>query len=715
MKRLILVFMAGLLAIAASAQDADDLAGLLADRVYLSEGLLIAEGNVEVVFEKQRLTASKIIYEPEDERLQIEGPIVFSNEDGDRLLASRAEVDRQFEAAILTSARAVLNDQLQIAANEVLAGGDRYIQFTKAIASSCRVCKDHPIPTWEVRAERIVQDTVERQIYFTNAQFRLLGIPVAYIPKLRLPAPGNDRARGFLRPRIVTSTELGFGVQLPYFIPLGDDKDITLAPYISPNTRTLGFRYRQAFWNGDIELNGAISEDDLRDGLRAYVFAEARFELPNDFLLRADVELATDDDYLAQYDITSKSRLDSSVELRRVREDEFILGRVTAYRSLRLRDNGETLPFIEGRGEYVRNFGTILGGRTTLSVIGLGYAREAVRDLDTDADPDTIADGRDAQRLGVQLDWRRSAVFGPGVEVTALGRLEAQAFGVMSDAAFPSAIRRVVPTVGVELRWPLRRRDSGGTSVLEPVAQILWTDPDFDAAPNEDSTRVAFDEGNLFALSRFPGGDEIERGLRANLGVTWTRYAVGGSEARLTFGRIVRDEDRDQFVDGSGLNGEVSDWLASGSISLASGTEVQARVLTDDEFDLSLGEVRGRTTLGGVTFDGAYVWLAGQTYLDGITLPQTSELQIAAVTQLTPNWDLSIAARYDFEASRTADSTVVVGYENECIEADLTVRREFTSARALSPDTRFGLSVSLKGFGDTPAGGPAGACGPNEY
>lgn len=715
MRRIVLVFMMVLTAIGAAAQELDDAAALVADRVYLSEGLLIAEGNVEVVFEKQRLTASKIIFEPNDERLQVEGPIVFTTEDGDRLLASRAEIDRQFEAAILTSARAVVDRQLQVAANEVLQGGNRYTQFTKAVASSCRVCKDHPTPLWEIRAERIVQDSVERQIYFTKAQFRVVGIPVLYVPKLRLPAPGNDRARGFLQPRVITSTELGFGLQVPYFIPLGDHKDITLAPYVSPDTRTLGFRYRQAFWNGNLELNGAVSDDDLRDGLRAYVFAQANFQLPRDFLLALDLELATDDDYLLQYDISDKSRLDSSVQITRVREDELILGRATHYRSLRLRDNGETLPFLEGRGEYVRTFGTVLGGRTTLSVVSLGYAREAVRDFDTAADLDTIPDGRDAQRLGARLDWRRSTVFGPGLEASVIGRLDAQAYGVMSDRAFPETIRRLVPTLGVELRWPLRRRDPRGASVLEPVVQVLWTDPDFDAAPNEDSTRVAFDEGNLFGLSRFPGGDEIERGLRANLGLTWTRYKADGTEARLTFGRVLRDEDYGQFVAGSGLDGNVSDWLVSGQVRFPTGTVLEGRVLTDDEFDLSLGELRGRTTVGGVTFDGAYVWLAGQTFTDGITLPQTSELQLAAVAQITPAWDVSLAARYDFETSRTADSTLVVGYENECIEADLTVRREFTSRTALSPETRFGLSVGLKGFGDRKAGGPVGACGPHEY
>ena len=714
MRRLALILAALTVAVAAWAQEEDGPAALLADEVYVSEGLLIAEGAVEVVYERRRLKAKKIVYLPEEDRILVEGPIVLIDRNGDRFLGEEIRIDRELELGIIRGARIVLNRQLQIAANEAVAAGDRYVQLTRAVASACRVCAAKPVPLWEIRSERVVLDRDERQIYFTKAQFRVAGVPVAYLPRLRLPL--DDRARGFLRPGFETSSLLGFGIKIPYFIPLGESRDITLSPYISLETRTLEYRYRQAFRNGELEINGAFTSDDLQDGPRAYVFAEAEFRLPRDFVLGFDLELASDDDYLAEYDISEKDRLDSSVTLDRVREDELIVTRATRYSSLRLDDNGETLPFVEGRGEYVRRFDTgRLGGTAELSVIGSAYARESIRGFDTPADDDTTPDGRDATRLGARFDWRRSDVLSGGVEATVLGRLDAQSFGIVSDDAFPDMVHRLVPTAGVELRWPHERRSGARREVIEPIVQVLWTDPDFERAPNEDSTRVAFDEGNLFAISRFPGTDRIERGLRLNAGVTYTGFGPGGSERTLTLGRVFRDEDRDQFAEGSGLDGRISDWLASGHLILSETFAVEGRLLFDDEFDVSQGEARGRFGIDNVVVDAGYVWLSTQRYADGIARPQTSELTLAAAAQLSPAWGASIGVRYDFEARRTAESELALRYENECARANFTVEREFTSADALSPETRFGLSVSLKGFSDRDSVDELGVCSPYAY
>ena len=75
-------------------------------------------------------------------------------------------------------------------------------------ATSCQVCGSDRPPLWAIRAKRVVHDSEERQIYFDNAQLQVLGVPVFYIPRLRLPDPTLDRARGFLIPELKTSTLL---------------------------------------------------------------------------------------------------------------------------------------------------------------------------------------------------------------------------------------------------------------------------------------------------------------------------------------------------------------------------------------------------------------------------------------------------------------------------------------------------------------------------
>ena len=94
----------------------------------------------------------------------------------------------------------------------------------------------------------------------------------------------------------------------------------------------------------------------------------------------------------------------------------------------------------------------------------------------------------------------------------------------------------------------MKAAPSGATHVIEPVAQFIWASSNAEVLPNEDSVLVEFDEGSLFSLDRFPGSDAVERGPRANLGVTWTRYDPSGWSMGVTLGRVFREADLDQEV-----------------------------------------------------------------------------------------------------------------------------------------------------------------------
>ena len=72
----------------------------------------------------------------------------------------------------------------------------------------------------------------------------------------------------------------------------------------------------------------------------------------------------------------------------------------------------------------------------------------------------------------------------------------------------------VLPQSALALRYPMTRAMPGGAvQFLEPLAQVAWIGSSSNSVPNDESTRVDFDEGNLLALSRFPAQDRRENGL----------------------------------------------------------------------------------------------------------------------------------------------------------------------------------------------------------
>ncbi|WP_374373143.1 LPS-assembly protein LptD [Tabrizicola sp.] len=707
----LLAFFAVLVALALPAL-AQDRATLVSDSLEITgDTRLIADGNVEVFFKGRRLKASRIVFDQATNRLEITGPIVLTEESGNTLiLASQADLAADMSEGILTSARLVLNQQLQLAAAQMRRVSGRFTELESVTASSCKVCKGDPTPLWEIRARRVVHDEIGRQIYFDRAQFRLAGVPVLYIPRLRMPDPTLKRASGFLMPSIRTTSDLGTGIKVPYFFVLGQSADLTLTPYLTTKgSRTVELRYRQAFASGDIELSGSVSRDDLIAGkTRGYLRLQGGFSLPERFRLTFDGQTVTDPAYMLDYGIGNEDRLDSRIEITRTRRNEHISARIISFQTLRDDEDNTTIPTVVADLTFHRRFSLgPLGGEGGLRLQTHNHYRSSISPLDGDGDG--IADGRDLGRISARIDWRRSFILPLGIEGTVLGEMTADAYSISDDATYAGATMRTHGSAGVELRWPWVKAEAGGGSqVIEPVVQLLYSSSDAESLPNEDSALVEFDEGNLFALDRFPGSDAVERGPRANVGISWTRFDPQGWSMGVTVGRVFREANLGQFGPGSGLAGAQSDWLAAANFTLADGLALTARLVMDDDFSLTKGEARVTVNGPKTSVATSLIWAVADP-LENRPLP-TQELSVDARRKLNPNWTATFAGRYDFVADQGTVAGLGLEFLNECVRFDVSLSRRFTSSTSVSPTTDFGLSLDLVGFGGGATAGPARAC-----
>ncbi len=689
---------------------AQDLATLVAERVEITgTSILIAEGDVEIFFKGRRLKAQRIVYDKATDRLQITGPIVLADGAGTLVLASQADLSADLADGVLRSARLVLNQQLQLASSEIQRVGGRYTRLGRTVASSCQVCAANPTPLWEIRASQVVHDQQERQLYFDNAQFRIAGVPVFYLPRLRMPDPSLKRSNGFLKPSIRTTSGLGTGIKLPYFVTIGDHSDLTITPYVTANKgRAVELRYRQAFRTGRIEVNGAFARDALLPGEdRRYLLATGNFVLPRDFKLSFRLETVSDPAYLLDYGVSESDRLDSRIAVDRTRRNEHISAQFVYFTSIRDAEVNSTLPSAIGDFTFQRRFGGgPLGGEA-----GLRFQTHSHRRASSDAfdsDGDGISNGRDMSRASLRFDWRRGFLLSNGIEVTGLGEVTADFYTISQDTVFGGNTSRLHGAAAVELRWPWLRSMAGASQVIEPVLQVVWSPSSAETLPNEDSALVEFDEGNLFSLNRFPGSDATERGVRANLGVSWTRYDPDGWSMGATLGRVVRAKDLDQFGVASGLGGVSSDWLAALQFTTASGVQVTNRLVFDDGFDMTKGEMRLEVAKERYGISSGYVWTVAD--LSENRPDPTSELAFDAYYKLSDGWTGKASGRYDFEASRATRAGLGLAYKSECVLVDLSLSRRFTSSTSVQPTTDFGVTVELTGFGAGTKAGPARRC-----
>lgn len=675
--------------------------------------LLVASGGVEVLYQGRVLHASRITYDRRADEIRAEGPIALTDPDGGVLLADAAALTPDLSEGLISSARLLIDGQLQLAASEVRRSRGRYATLQRTIASSCTICEGSTTPTWAIRASRVIEDAEARRLYFENARLEAFGFPIAFVPRLSIPEPGVTRASGVLPPDFQQSDIYGFGFKLPYYQVLGPSSDTTITPFVTTEGGILlEGEYRRRYSNGGFDLWGVVGLADTLDengtshggAGRGAVSAVGLFQLPRDFVVDFDVNVASDKSFLTQYDYSDADQLTSVARLIRTRDTDYFEVSTVAFQSLTETDDYADVPFVFPEFYYRRLIDTPgIGGRLGVDFNSLGIWRH---------------EGSMMLRGGGSLDWNREWDLPAGVRGTTTASTLVDLYRVWDNPNIPDGYEtQIVPAAAIELRWPFVKATGSASHVIEPIGQVVWSQAIHDQQniPNEDSRLPEFDETNLFSLNRFPGLDRSETGLRANLGVGYTRYDPAGWTMGLTLGRVVRDTAVDDFAEGTGLAGRWSDWIASASLELPWGLGVVNRALFDSELVFRRNEF-------AMVYDGDLGALrAAYTYLSADDSnpilgpqPETNEFAVDAKVRVRRNWELRGLWRYDVATNSNLRAGAGITYGNECAEFDLSVSRRYVTSSNVPPSTSIGFAVRLSGVGsDGAKKWPARVCTPH--
>ncbi|MBW7921694.1 MAG: LPS-assembly protein LptD [Rubellimicrobium sp.] len=653
---------------------AQALATLVADRIEIAAGgQLVAEGGVEVFHEGTRLSAHAIRYDPAHDLLTIEGPIYIVTPEGDVFAADRAELDPRLENGILRGARLVLDERLQLAANRIDRAGGRLTQLSRVAVTSCAVCGTRR-PLWEIRSTRVVHDEDAHQLHFENATLRVRGVPVLWLPWMRLPDPTLDRAAGLMVPELRLSSNLGAGLALPVFIPIGASRDLRVTPYASALTRTLETRFRHALLTGSYQIEGAVSDDDLgHDRLRGYLAARGSFRPAPGTQLSFDLIAASDRAYLADYGISDRDRLPSRLSYVHVEADRLASADLALWQSLRTGESSASLPPVVF-GATIERRRPLGPGTLTLSAETLAFARLA---------SGTGDDARDVWRLGAGADWRVAGATRGGLVVEGEAGLALQWRQVRDDPAWDDTLVTWRPHLGMTIRYPLVRAGSRYTDTLEPALALGWAPAWGDAVPPEDAARRMIDAGSILSLHRGSGEDRAPAGTSAAALLTWTRSGADGTAA-LGFG-VIADDLRPE-----------PRYLVSASADTAAGFRLMGRALFDQSLDLTETETIIDWHARRYDLSARHLWLAPAS--DGSSTPGVSEVLAQASWRVSDAWQVSLGGRYDIEGAAPIRADLGLAWSNECVTVDVSLSHRYTEAGTSDPATQLGLSVRLTGF-----------------
>ncbi len=313
---------------------------LAADTVtYDTKGdVVTATGGVQIDYGDYKLVARRLIYNQKTRRLIAVGDVQLQQPDGNLVYADQIDITDDFRDGFVEALRLETPDNTRFAAAQAVRENGNVTTFERGVYTACESCRENPErpPLWQIKARRIVWDEQEKVIRYYGARFELFGLPIAALPYFQSPDPTVKRLSGFLAPSFKSSSDLGYGVRVPYFMVLNDSADVTVAgTYYTKQGFLAEAEYRQAFDNGMFTLKTAgiiqqdreAFEDDniYRNGLladespdytkeRGMIASTGKFALSDRWTFGWDVLLQSDDNFSNTYSISGYS------ETRRVSE-----------------------------------------------------------------------------------------------------------------------------------------------------------------------------------------------------------------------------------------------------------------------------------------------------------------------------------------------------------------------------------------------------------
>ena len=217
-----------------------------------------ARGAVQIYYKGRLLEADRVTYDRNTSRVFAEGHATLTEIDGSIARAERFDFTDDFKNGFIESLQVDTVNNTHFTSPRAERTGET-TTFEMGTYTACEACRNDPAKprTWSIRAKRIIHDNVEKMVYYEDASFELLGVPVAYVPFWSSADPSVKRKSGFLSPVFIYRQQLGAGVGVPYFWAIAPDYDLTVTPiYFSRQGPFVTAEFRQRFENGGYTIRG---------------------------------------------------------------------------------------------------------------------------------------------------------------------------------------------------------------------------------------------------------------------------------------------------------------------------------------------------------------------------------------------------------------------------------------------------------------------------
>lgn len=538
----------------ASAQEKDNSYVIDADVVEYDDkkNTVSAKGNVEIFKEDYRLRADKIIYHKDTKKAFAYDNVKLFSPTGDVIKSDFIEVDNVIKEAIAHLANAELDKDNHFTAKKVHYHYPNITIFRNVSYTPCSVCSGKS-PQWQIKSSSVRYEKKENVSYLNNI-LEIYGIPVFYFPYISTPAPDAPPRSGFLFPTQHKYKDVyGYGIKVPYYLRISDNKDLLYSPVITTNQGILHqAKFRHLLDQGSYNIEGNFINTKQSSNInipsnRYYIKGDIKYAFNDKWIMDSNLDKVSDKSYLPNYWDRSPNYLVSNASLHYL--DGRNYGSIETYRfqGLRSADSSKLDPMVLPMMHYHKDLFSPWGKHVFETNI-TNVARNH---------------GVSSTRFSGKIGWDKTYYYNYQ-EISVLRNLKMDLYNFKdkSDATVGSNVSnnknqvvRATPELEVIWKYPLVSKSLERSFYLEPIVDLIIT-PNYSKNSeivNEDSQEIEISDSNLFSANRYSGYDRVEEGMRVNYGAFASGILQNDMEYNAMFGQSYRFKKNSDYTVDSGL------------------------------------------------------------------------------------------------------------------------------------------------------------------
>lgn len=620
----------------------------LADSVVVGvDGIIKASGNVKVQNGNIFIRAESIEIDPNTRKIEFGKIYEFNDGRNTTFESGAAIIDQNLSNGVISAAKILVDETIKINADKLILGKGG-IQSAENIqqVTSCKQCEEKE-PNWYFKAASAQRDLQNLNIIYRDVVLRVKGIPIAYLPYLRLPDPSVDRARGFLVPEAVLTSNLGAGLKLPYFVPIGNSRDILISPFLTPKTNTLEFRYREKFRSGDLILKGAVSNDQIfGERLRYFYKADGEFQLSYGVNLGFNFGRVSDNSYLGDYSYSADNEIESKISLDKVlvAPSRFFEGGLTYYRDTD--DRNALSEYYSFDGSFVKNiqqkflpgnlyFDTRINSSLNVNTEN-GFSR-----------PPSLAQfglnySNDDQTYSMIIQNRSFLQFNSFVNA--------------KDDNSTSEDFTLKYGISSKFKLPLIKRKAYNSNTLTPWVMVALNGQEGLASGDFFVGNEELSFGNLSQVNKYSSLSESEKGFSLSLGIDSEIFLENGQRLVLSFATHQSAGSTLNPIYNTGLGAEKLSYIGRFDLRSKNRNLLNGSVLVSNDGTLLNGNLLGKASSSKFDLKGRYEYYSPKT--DARLSKAIENFEFGSSYNFWKNLNLNTSGRFDLIQDNLATTSI---------------------------------------------------------